>query len=528
MFISYAQNFEDVMLWRALKGVEGGFYVDVGAQDPIVDSVSLAFYQHGWRGVHIEPVPAYANRLRDLRPDEVVIQALVGSTNGVTPFFEVSETGLSTTNRDTAIRHTEAGFLVQETFVPCVPLSEALSPFLGREIHWLKIDVEGSERQVIEGWGSDLKPWVVVVESTVPLSQVESHQRWEPLILSLGYNFAYFDGLNRFFVSSEHPELLGAFRYGPTIFDAFSLSGSSTSPFCTTLNAELEVVRGHNRVVREELEGEKHRTREVLRTLADQEAKLTASLARVEALEGDLVQWRGQVNALHEGLTIVRRYAANVEARLADAHDRIRVLDDNLASAERRLGIAAQELIASQGRSLQLETAGNAAKTEFLELQRQRDHWGTLAERWHADLQALHRSRSLRLTAPLRSARAFSEKAARTLGLGVTTLVRLPRHVLRGALLACLTYVDRRPKAKAQVAHLLRGLPSILDTLTTFAWTNRNRAVTGSSARDNISGASTGSEDDVHWELYPASVRNIYRELMRVRSDTRARTATDR
>ena len=40
-FISYAQNFEDVMLWRALKHVEKGFYVDVGAQDPVVDSVSL-------------------------------------------------------------------------------------------------------------------------------------------------------------------------------------------------------------------------------------------------------------------------------------------------------------------------------------------------------------------------------------------------------------------------------------------------------------------------------------------------------
>jgi hypothetical protein len=33
-FISYAQNYEDVMLWRALRDVEKGFYVDVGAADP--------------------------------------------------------------------------------------------------------------------------------------------------------------------------------------------------------------------------------------------------------------------------------------------------------------------------------------------------------------------------------------------------------------------------------------------------------------------------------------------------------------
>jgi len=33
MFTSYAQNFEDVMLRRALNRVARGFYIDVGAQD---------------------------------------------------------------------------------------------------------------------------------------------------------------------------------------------------------------------------------------------------------------------------------------------------------------------------------------------------------------------------------------------------------------------------------------------------------------------------------------------------------------
>ena len=44
-FVSYAQNFEDVLLWRALRDIEHGFYVDVGAQDPVTDSVSLSFYE---------------------------------------------------------------------------------------------------------------------------------------------------------------------------------------------------------------------------------------------------------------------------------------------------------------------------------------------------------------------------------------------------------------------------------------------------------------------------------------------------
>ncbi len=66
--VSYAQNLEDVMLWRALQEVEGGFYLDVGAQDPVIDSVTRAFYDRGWCGVNLEPAPAYHAALAAARP----------------------------------------------------------------------------------------------------------------------------------------------------------------------------------------------------------------------------------------------------------------------------------------------------------------------------------------------------------------------------------------------------------------------------------------------------------------------------
>ena len=67
-FISYAQNFEDVMLWRALRGVENGSYIDVGAADPEVHSVTAAFYKRGWRGVNVEPNGEFFDKLRERRP----------------------------------------------------------------------------------------------------------------------------------------------------------------------------------------------------------------------------------------------------------------------------------------------------------------------------------------------------------------------------------------------------------------------------------------------------------------------------
>jgi peptide methionine sulfoxide reductase MsrB len=53
--ISYAQNFEDIILWRALKNIKNGFYVDVGAGDPVNHSVTKWFYDQGWSGVNIKP-----------------------------------------------------------------------------------------------------------------------------------------------------------------------------------------------------------------------------------------------------------------------------------------------------------------------------------------------------------------------------------------------------------------------------------------------------------------------------------------
>ena len=49
-FRSSAQNFEDVVLWRVLEDVEKGCYVDVGACDPVIDSITWPFYEQGWRG----------------------------------------------------------------------------------------------------------------------------------------------------------------------------------------------------------------------------------------------------------------------------------------------------------------------------------------------------------------------------------------------------------------------------------------------------------------------------------------------
>ena len=75
MFISYAKNLEDVVLWRALGEIEGGTYLDVGATDPVRHSATFALYRQGWRERVRATEPSFVDVLGDQRPEDVVVAA---------------------------------------------------------------------------------------------------------------------------------------------------------------------------------------------------------------------------------------------------------------------------------------------------------------------------------------------------------------------------------------------------------------------------------------------------------------------
>jgi FkbM family methyltransferase len=291
--VSYAQNFEDVMLWRALKHVENGFYIDIGAQHPVVDSVSLAFYEHGWRGVHVEPTQQYSTLLRAARPDESVFQMAIGNQNERLTFFEFEDTGLSTADAEIAREHQESGFKCRETLVPILSLDALLQQVGARDIHWLKVDVEGLEKEVLESWQSSSNlPWVVVVESTRPLSQEKSHQEWEALLLVKGYSYVYFDGLNRFYVSPEHSELTEAFDAPPNVFDGFVLSGTASQPFYSLVSSRARQAEDRAKVAED-------RAQQAEASVKVSEERAKQAEASVKVADDRALQAEAVLSAIH-------------------------------------------------------------------------------------------------------------------------------------------------------------------------------------------------------------------------------------
>ena len=232
-FVSYAQNFEDVMLWRALKHVANGFYIDVGANDPSSDSVTKAFYERGWSGINIEPLPSHYSDLQLERPRDINLQYAAGVGRGEIKLWECDVRGWATADETVITRHRKDGHEGVFHTVPVLPLSEICADNVSGEVHFLKIDVEGFEKTVIEGMDfSRCRPWILVIEATRPNSTEEVYADWESIILSGEYVFAYSDGLNRFYVAKEHLELLPTLRYPPNVLDGFIRAGEFYSELC--------------------------------------------------------------------------------------------------------------------------------------------------------------------------------------------------------------------------------------------------------------------------------------------------------
>jgi len=99
-------------------------------------------------------------------------------------------------------------------------LAMIFAEYLPHTIHFLKVDVEGAEREVLAGNDWDRwRPSIVIVESTVPRSQRRSNEAWRGILEARGYRRAYFDGLNDFYLSAESLELLEHFSIPVNFFD---------------------------------------------------------------------------------------------------------------------------------------------------------------------------------------------------------------------------------------------------------------------------------------------------------------------
>lgn len=198
--ITYAQYNEDVILSTLMDDVQSGFYVDVGASYPTIDSVTRMFYDKGWSGINIEPIRSVHGLLEEERPRDINLNCGVGKIAGTYNFREyLKSPGHSTFDehqkRDTANKK----LLYKDYSVEVRPLQQILLDNKVGHIHFLKIDVEGYEYQVIESndW-IKYRPEIICIESN------HISKDWRPILDKNNYKLFISDGLNEYHIAEEH------------------------------------------------------------------------------------------------------------------------------------------------------------------------------------------------------------------------------------------------------------------------------------------------------------------------------------
>lgn len=217
-FTSFAQNFEDIVLWRGLKHIKNGFYIDLGADDAQVNSVSMGFYQQGWRGFLIQPSQKIAKQIQQLRPNDTVLELELS----IAPS---SASELSSLNSS---------------------LDDLLDTAPNGLVHWLRVDFFNLKNNVLNSWNNSVvRPWVVLVNYLPIHHQELISSQFESKLIKKGYKFVFFDGVNRFYLAQEQIQLRPLFQNPPTLLDDALISGkASTSYYGVTeirvQRAELE------------------------------------------------------------------------------------------------------------------------------------------------------------------------------------------------------------------------------------------------------------------------------------------------
>jgi FkbM family methyltransferase len=326
--ISYAQNGEDVLLERLFGGQADGFYVDVGANDPTDLSLTRHFYDRGWRGINIEPVPDAYGRLCAERPRDTNLNVGVAARAGEMTFYELpDQSTLSTFSAEQAALYRAEGRQVVERPVRVLPLAEVFAAHVDRPVDFLSVDVEGLEREVLAG--GDWKRWrprVVLLEATRPNTTEPTHQDWEPLLLEAGYRFAYFDGLNRFYVRAEEPALLEGFRVPVNVCDNY---------------VHYHYTRQVEALRERAADAERH-MQQMFAELTGTHAALAEARGVVDSLVEQVKQHRGWLDGAQAELGATRAELGAAKAELVAANARATDLQGQLADAVGRFTQASE------------------------------------------------------------------------------------------------------------------------------------------------------------------------------------------
>jgi len=154
---SFAQQGEDLILYNLLHHelkLETPTYLDIGAGDPVLSNNTYALYCTGSRGVLVEPNPMLVEKLKAVRPGDVVVAAGIGvkATTEADYYVIRGRWPLNTFSRDDVaeLRRQSTEDPVEKVIkIPLMQINRLIADHFQHAPDLLSIDIEGMDLAVL-------------------------------------------------------------------------------------------------------------------------------------------------------------------------------------------------------------------------------------------------------------------------------------------------------------------------------------------------------------------------------------------
>lgn len=208
---SYSQAGEDAILrflFRDLK-ITDIKYLDLGTNKPDNGNNTFLFYKSGCRGVCVEADGTLIDKIRELRPEDTIINAGVAvSAEKEADFYVFDLPAINTFNKAEAqYRMSKGNYNITKVIkVPLISINDLIKKHFDIYPDLLSIDIEGMDLEVLQSLDYEKYPIPVICVETCLYSENHVHPK-DPAIalfmITKGYEIYADTYINTIFINCK-------------------------------------------------------------------------------------------------------------------------------------------------------------------------------------------------------------------------------------------------------------------------------------------------------------------------------------
>ena len=156
----------DVIIENIFRKKNNGIYIDVGCQHPIKNNNTYLLYKKGWNGLNIDLDKDNIDLFNVARPNDQNINVAISNKIGETDlYFYHKKSPINTIDKKTSDYQKAPISEIKKIKTNTLTNIIKNSKYKNSKIDLLSIDVEGHEREVLEGFDFNIcRPDVIVIE----------------------------------------------------------------------------------------------------------------------------------------------------------------------------------------------------------------------------------------------------------------------------------------------------------------------------------------------------------------------------